>query len=92
MKFEWKYGENDCQKYYDVNVNGTWICVFANKLYPDKWMAIINNRLIYNRTKNNRMRKKGIFNKSFILYGDTPEYMMKKAEWCYTHNLEEISQ
>lgn len=31
MKYEWKYGENDNQKYYDVTVGKDYLCVFANK-------------------------------------------------------------
>lgn len=33
MKYNWNYGENDCQNYYEVN-NGKgkdYLCVFANK-------------------------------------------------------------
>lgn len=31
MKYEWKYGENDNQEYYDVTVEKDYLCVFANK-------------------------------------------------------------
>ena len=29
---------------------------------------------------------------NFILCSSNPEYIMKKVEWYYTHNLMEISQ
>ena len=35
MKYEWKYGENDTQKYYDVTVGKDYLCVFANKWNPN---------------------------------------------------------
>jgi hypothetical protein len=101
MKFEWKYGKNDCQEYYDVTVDGTYLCVFANKWNPDTWMAMVNDRMIHNKTLNDRQRKKQGLTKGCsphlllrdsMLCSNNPEYMMKKAEWCYTHNLEEISQ
>lgn len=31
MKYKWKYGENDYQKYYDVTIGKDYLCVFANK-------------------------------------------------------------
>lgn len=27
-KFEWKYGENEHQKYYDVKVGNDYLCVY----------------------------------------------------------------
>lgn len=35
MKYEWKYGENDNQRYYDVTVGKDYLCVFANKWNPN---------------------------------------------------------
>ncbi len=31
MKYNWKYGENEYQKYYDVTIDGNYLCIFANK-------------------------------------------------------------
>lgn len=101
MKYNWKYGENEHQKYYDVTVDGNYLCVFSNKWQPNIWMAMVKDRMIHDKTANDRQRKKQSLQKgcSFadlhsdtILSSDNPEYMMKKAEWCYNHKLEEISR
>ena len=38
--YEWKYGENDCLKYYEVKFKKgkDYLCIYANKKYPDLWM------------------------------------------------------
>lgn len=101
MKYEWEYGENDKQKYYDVTVDGNYLCVYANKWQPDIWMAMVGDKLIHDKTANDRQRKKQGLPKGChsyelridtILCSNDPEYMMRKAEWCYTHNLGEISR
>ncbi|MEE1256270.1 MAG: hypothetical protein UHN47_07130 [Lachnospiraceae bacterium] len=100
-KYEWTYGENDSQKYYDVKVGNDYLCVYSNNWNPNTWMGQYNNTLIHNKTKNDRVRKKyGLpkgchpsdLREDHILCSDNPEYMMKKVEWCYTHQLMEISQ
>lgn len=58
MKYEWKYGENDNQKYYDVTVGKDYLCVFANKWNPNTWLGSYNSICIHNKTKNDRVRKK----------------------------------
>jgi len=64
-------------------------------------MAQYNNTLIHDKTKNDRVRKryglpKGChpldLKEDYILCSNNPEYMMKKVEYCYTHNLMEISE
>ena len=101
MRFEWKHGDNNCQEYYDVTIDGDYICVSANKWNPDAWMAMVKNHMIHDKTANDRQRKKQGLPKGchpFLLTCDvmlsssSPEYMMKKAEWCYRHNLREISR
>ncbi len=101
MKYNWKYGENEYQKYYDVTIDRNYLCVFANKWQPDIWMAMVKDRIIHDKTANDRQRKKQGLSKGCHfteLHSDTmlcnkdPNYMMKKAEWCYIHNLEEISR
>lgn len=101
MKYNWNYGENDYQKYYDVTVDGNYLCVFANKWQPDIWMAMVKDKMIHDKTANDRQRRKQGLQKGChfselrsdtMLCSNNPEYMMKKAEWCYTHNLEEISR
>ena len=101
MKYKWKYGENDTQKYYDVTVGKDYLCVFANKWNPNTWLGLYNSICIHNKTKNDRVRKKQGLAKGchpselrtdYMLCSDNPEYMMKKVEYCYTHGLMEISQ
>ena len=101
MKNEWKYGENDNQKYYDVTVGKDYLCVFANKWNPNTWLGSYNSICIHNKTKNDRVRKKQGLGKGchpselrqdFMLCSNDPEYMMKKVEYCYNHGLMEIRQ
>lgn len=101
LKYNWKYGENERQKYYDVTVDGNYMCVYANKWQPDIWIAIVKDRLIHDKTANDRQREKqGLpkgcsfaeLHRDAILCNKDPNYMMKKAEWCYIHNVEEISR
>lgn len=100
MKYDWNYGENDYQKYYDVTVGEDHLCVFSNRWQPDIWMAMVKGKMIYNKTANDIQRKKQGLKKGCslselgvitILSSNNPEYMMEKTEWCYTHNLKEIS-
>ncbi len=62
---------------------------------------MVRDRMIHDKTANDRQRKKQGLSKGCHfteLHSDTmlcnkdPKYMMKKAEWCYIHNLEEISR
>ena len=46
MKYEWKYGENDNQKYYDVTVGKDYLCVFANKWNPNTWLGSYNSMIL----------------------------------------------
>lgn len=101
MKYDWKYGENDSQKYYEITVNGDYLCVFANKWQPDIWMAMVKDRMIFDKTANDRHGKKEGLQKgcyfselccTTVLCNSNPEYMMKKAEYCYKHSLQEISR
>jgi hypothetical protein len=95
----WKHGENEQQQYYEAKVGNDYLCVFCNKWSPDCWSAMVNNHMIYNKTKNDRQRKKQGLPKSahvselhcvWLLTG-SPEYLMKKAAYCYNHNIYEIS-
>ena len=99
-KIEWHHGRNDCQEYYDARIGSDYLCVFANKWNPDTWMGIINSRMIYDKTKNDRQRKRqGLpcsapaheLRSIWVLCG-SPEYMMKKVAYCYRNNKTEISE
>lgn len=101
LKFEWKYGKNDYQKYYEVTVGKDYLCVYANNWNPDIWIGSYNSICIHNKTKNDRVREKyGLpkgchpseLRRDHLLCSNDPEYMMKKVEWCYTHKLTEISE
>ena len=107
MKYNWNYGENDCQNYYEVN-NGKgkdYLCVFANKKYPDVWMGMYikngSDITLMDKTFNDRQRKKesknGILRDNIlktvrVVSNKNPEYMMKKVEYAYEHGLLEISK
>ena len=56
--FDWKYGENKYQKYYDCEINGTYLCVFSNKWNPETWLGMYGNMMIHDKTLNDRQRKK----------------------------------
>lgn len=99
--YDWKYGENEHQKYYEVIVNGTYLCVFANNWNPNIWLGSYGNVTIHNKTLNDRQRKKQglpkgsdtyLLHCDYILTSDSPEYMMRKVEYCYKHGKTEISQ
>lgn len=99
-KIEWKYGEDGEQKYYEAKVGNDRLWVFMNNWLPDTWMGQYNSVSIYNKTKNDRQRiKQGLakqcpifeLHKSSLLCSNDPEYMMRKVEWCYLHNLNEIT-
>ena len=103
-KLEWKYGENASQKYYDVHVGKDYLCVFANKWQPQIWMGCYEAgggglQMIHDKTRNDRQRKKqglqlgcDIFElrSDWILCSHSPEYMMKKVEYCYKHRKIEV--
>lgn len=99
-KFNWKYGENDCQKYYEAKVGKDYLCVFANKWNADTWQGMYNNTGIQNKTLNDAEREiRGIpmgntkdMTRWYMLCSNDPEYMMKKVEQCYINNLIEIEQ
>lgn len=101
LKYKWRHGKNDCQEYYDTKVDGKYLCVFANKWNPDTWIGIVDDKLIFDKTANDRQRKKqGLGKDSDIteLYSQTvlgssdPEYMMRKVEYCFKHGKFEISR
>lgn len=97
---EWKYGENKYHQYYEAKVGNDYLCVFCCEWSPDCWTAMVNGKMIHNKTKNDRQRRKQGLPKSahiselhsdWLLTG-SPEYLMKKVEYCYRHNLIEISE
>ena len=42
VKYDWQYGENDHQKYYDTYIGNDYLCVFANNWQPDIYMGFID--------------------------------------------------
>jgi len=96
----WKYGRNRYQKYYEAKIDDDYLCVFCCEWSPDVWTAIVNGRMIHNKTKNDRQRKKQGLPKTAHtseLYVDhlltgSPNYLMKKAERCYRRGIDEISE
>ena len=105
MKYEWKYGENGHQKYYDITVGQDYLCVFANDWNPNTWMGMYikngSDITLMDKTFNDRQRKKesknGILHNNIsstvkVLSNTNPEYMMKNIEYAYEHGLFEISK
>lgn len=101
IEINWTYGENESQKYYDAYVGKDYLCVFANNWQPDIWMGIQRNKTILDKTANDRQRKKEKVPKDYPVYelrsitvlcSPSPEYMMKKVEYCYKRNKTEISR
>lgn len=59
------------------------------------------DKMIHNKTKNNKYRRKeklplnthwSELRCDDILCSNDPVYMMKKVEYCYRHNIDEISE
>lgn len=97
-RYDWKEGENQYQKYYDVTVDGKYLLVFANKGQPDIWMAMIDGIMIHDRIANDKQRQKqGLpsgcplsqLYSTTLLTSKDPDYMMEKAEWCFENHAEE---
>lgn len=61
-KYDWIYGENACQNYYEVKLGKDYLCIFANKKYPDIWMGFYikagQDVTVMDKTFNDRQRKK----------------------------------
>lgn len=98
---DWKHGTNDCQEYYEAEVNGKYLCVFQNKWNPGVWMGMWDSNMVHNKTRNDRERKKrdlpagchlSELPRIWILCSGDPEYMKKKVEYCFKHNKIEISE
>ena len=97
-QYEWKYGENNYQNYYDVKL--------GNKSAPNIWLGTYikygcGSVTIANKTFNDKQRKKeskngaiklwyNMPNKIQILSSNDPEYMKKKVIYAYEHNLLEV--
>lgn len=71
------------------------------KWEPDIWMGMSRDKTIHNKTKNNKYRRKeklplnthwSELRCDTILCSIDPVYMMKKVEYCYRHNIDEISE
>lgn len=73
--------------------------VFRNR-WDKGWMCSVGNRPIHDKTRNDYQRKKqGLpkgccFSKlrvDAMLCGFEPAKLMKKAEYCYKHGVDEVS-
>jgi len=105
-QYEWKYGENNYQNYYDVKLGKDYLCVFANKSAPNIWLGAYikcgcGSVTIGNKTFNDKQRKKESKNgmmkfqyqmpsKIQMLSSNDPEYMKEKVIYAYEHNLLEV--
>ena len=65
MKYEWKYGSNREQEYYDVKVGKDYLCVFRNRFDTKNviWMGHIEAKagnltsVLYDKRRNDKQRK-----------------------------------
>lgn len=101
LKYDWKYGENSVQKYYETKVGEQTLCVFANKWQPDIWIGLLGSQSIYNKTVNDKQRKKqglakgcaiSLLSRVAMLANSDPEYMMQKVEYCFRTGKTEVCQ
>ena len=98
--FDWKYGKNAFQKYYEAQVKDAHLCVFANDENPDVWFGVYDGLCIYDKTFNDRQRKKlglegcsiSLLPRFRMLTSNDPEYMMRKVEHCFKTGKQEVSK
>lgn len=105
-KLNWTYGENPYQRFYDTYVGKDYLLVFANKAQPDVWMGNQRGVMLYDKTANDKQRRKqGVpvdcclrdhplheLHSVTILSSHDPEYMMRKVEFAYENNLLEVNR
>lgn len=94
--YDWQHGDNGVQEYYDTTVNGRYLLVFKNKAdkNPDHWACSIDNIMIKDKTRTDYYKnKKDILStvRPICLLSGRPAYLIKKTEWCFNHNITEIS-
>ena len=105
-QYEWKYGENDHQKYYGAKLGKDYLCVFANKWDSNTWLGTYikygyGSVTIGNKTFNDKQRKKESKNgtiklrdnmpsKIQILSSNDPDYMKEKVIYANEHDLLEV--
>lgn len=102
IKYNWVYGEDEEHKYYETYVGQDYLCVFANKLsHPDLWIGVSRDKTIFDKTKNNKQRQKEkvpcntshyMLRNEYLLVSSDYVYMMRKVEYCYRHNIDEVSE
>ena len=105
MKYNWEHGENAYQEYYDVYVGKDYLIVF--RLLQDEhntWTGCYvkdgSPYTLLDKTKNDCVRKRDGLPKNcdhsklreFFLLTGTPEYLMKKTEYCYERGIVEVKE
>lgn len=106
-KYQWVYGENDCQNYHEVKLGNDYLCVFANKKHPSIWMGFYikngSDITLMDKTFNDRQREKeekqkircgstGMPSTTMVLSNKNPEHMKRKVIYAYKRNLREVSR
>ena len=105
MKYNWEHGENAFQEFYDTYNGKDYLLVF--RLFQDKvnnWIGSYTKdgepHTLMNKTKNDCVRKRDHLPKNshqselrdvFILTG-SPDYLMKKVEYCYERGIFEVEE
>lgn len=97
MKYNWKPGENQYQRYYDVYVGKVYLLVFENKFQPGIWLGMYNEHMVENKTENDKIRSElgervYNFQRHTMLSSDNPKYMMEKVEYAFENKLTEVDE
>lgn len=98
-QFNWTYGENPTQRFYDTYVGTDYLLVFANIWQPDNWMGMQRGQMVHDKTANDKQRKREkvsmdyplqMMRRTTVLHSSDPEYMMRKVEFAYQNNVNEV--
>ena len=101
--YQWKYGDNGTQTYYETSIGKDYLCIYANKksgnsnMYMGMYIKNGNTVNLWNKTYNDRMKKNGYCTKDgaptkcMLLGSEDIEYMKRKLIYCYEHNKSEIT-
>lgn len=101
MAYNWSYGENPSQVYYDMQVGKDYLCVLSLKHEPGTWYGYVNSQVLMNKTANDKQRKKErvpmgtspLELRSISILGHKdPEYMKQKVAQAYELGCFEIDQ
>ena len=97
-KYNWEYGENQTQKYYECYINKDYLCICQNNWNPGVWFCIYqkenkNSVVILDKNYNDRISKKINTDKATaytfsckLLTSSNIDYLKRKLVHCYEHD------